>query len=192
MRALRVVFGVMVASLAACGPANFPDTPAVVAAQAKWCEALAKVNRAEKNWEHMSACKAAVPTGSAAYIRGMAKCFPEHKAAGGDKSTDIGQLVAECRDDVLLRMPMDETVAREGIAARCDRAARCEKANVAECIATANKLEQSQRATLYGIYNGAAFSKIADCLRSSSCGEDENVAQSQCYKAAEDKLLWFP
>jgi hypothetical protein len=177
---------------AACGPANYPDTPAVVAAQAKWCEALAKMSGHETGWEPMSACKAATPAASAAFIRGMTKCLPEQKAAGGDKSVDMGLLVASCRDDVLLHMPIDEAVAKPGIEARCDRATRCEKAVTEECLATAGKLEASQRATLYGIYNGAAFEKIGSCLRSTTCTDDENKAQSDCYKPLDDKLLWFP
>jgi hypothetical protein len=192
MRASNVSFGVLVIAAAACGPASFPDTPAVVAAQAKWCEALAKMQGSDAKWEHMSACKGAVPTGSAAYVRGMTRCLPEHKAAGGDKSVDFGLLVAECRDDVLLKLQIDESVARVGIEARCDRATRCEKAVTADCLATAKHLEGSQRATLYGIYNGGAFDKIADCLRSSGCGDDENSAQTSCYRAAEEKLLWLP
>ena len=198
MRDLRLLLGALVLAplvcfaAAACGPANYPDQGAVAAAQASWCQALAKMTGAGASWEHMSACKDASPTGSAAYVRGMAKCFPEHKAAGGDKSMDVGILVAECRDDVLIKMSIDEAVAREGIDARCDRAARCEKANVAECVAAAKKIEGVQRATLYGIYNAAALHNIADCLRSSSCGTDEYAAQNACYKSAEDKLLYLP
>jgi hypothetical protein len=192
MRTAHLLRGMALLTIAACGPTNFPDAGAVTAAQAKWCESLAKVNGADAKWEHMSACKGASPTGSAAYIRGMAKCFPEHKAAQGDKAADAGLLVAECRDEVLLKMAIDDAVAREGIDARCDRAARCEKANVSECVTAAKQLEGVQRATLYGIYNGAAFHQIADCLRSSSCGADENVAQNSCYKQGEEKLLWFP
>jgi hypothetical protein len=192
MRAPVLLRGLLLLSIPACGPANSPDAGAVTAAQQGWCAALAKVNGGGANWEHMSACKSATVTGSAAYIRGMSKCFPEHKAAAGDKAVDVGLLVAECRDEVLLKMPIDAAVASEGIDARCDRAARCEKANVPECVAAAKQLEGVQRATLYGIYNGAAFHNIAECLRGSSCGADENVAQNACYKSADDKLLWFP
>ena len=55
-----------------------------------------------------------------------------------------------------------------------------------------SKLDPSQRATLYGIYNGAAFAKIADCLHESPCNDDENAGQAACYKAVESKLLWTP
>jgi hypothetical protein len=192
MRAPALILGGLVILAAACGPVHFPDEGALAAAQTGWCESLAKMSHAGASWEYMGACKGAAPTASAAFIRGMTRCFPEHKAAGGDKSVDNGLVVAECRDDVLLKMSIDEAVAREGIDARCARAVRCENANLDDCLAAAKKLEGAQRATLYGMYNHKALHKIADCLRSSSCGADENVAQNACYALPEEKLLWFP
>jgi hypothetical protein len=192
MRDLRVLLGVLVVSAAACGPSSFPDTDAVVAAQGAWCQALGKASGAGASWESMGACKSAMPAGSASYVRAMAKCFPAHKEAKGDKSGDLGLLVAECRDEVLIKMTIDEAVAQEAIGARCERAARCEKTEVPECLAAAKKVDPTQRATLYGMYNGAALHKISDCLRSSGCREDEYAAQQACYKTVEDKVVWFP
>jgi len=175
---------------AACGPASFPDQSAVAAAQASYCQALAKVNGAGDGWEHMGACKGATPTASASYLRAMAKCLPSR--AGGDKSRDLGIIVAECRDEALIKLTIDEANARDATEARCERAERCEKVTRADCLATAKKADISQRATLYGTYNGAALYKISDCLKSASCGADEYATQTACYKPAEDKLLWYP
>jgi hypothetical protein len=195
MREPRLVV-TMVAALvvpaAACGPASFPDGDAVAAAQASYCQALAKVNDAGDSWEHMGACKGATVAGSAGYLRGMAKCLPGRKDAAGDKARDLGIMIAECRDEVLYKLTTDEANAQAAMEARCDRAARCEKASVPECLAQAKKADPAQRATFYGLYNGRAIAKISDCLRSSACGSDEYAAQNACYKPAEDKVLWFP
>jgi len=180
----------LVTLAAACGPASFPDQSAVSAAQASYCQALAKMSGAGDHWEHMGACKGASPAGSAGYLRGMAKCLPAHKEAAPDR--DMGMLVGECRDEVLFKLNVDETNAKDGMEARCERAARCEKASIPDCLAQAKKADSSQRATFYGLYNGAALYKISDCLKSTSCGADEYAAQQACYKQAEDKLLWFP
>jgi hypothetical protein len=192
MRASALVLGGLVTLAPGCNPAHYPDEGALRGAEAGWCDALAKLAHAGASWDSMSACKAAAPAASAGFIRGMTKCFPEHKASGGDKSVDNGLLVAECRDEVLLKMSIDESVAREGVDARCARAVRCENANLDDCLAAAKKIEGVQRATLYGMYNAAALHRIAECLRSSACGADENAAQSACYALAEEKLIWFP
>ena len=192
MRAPRLLLGVLVASATACGPASFPDTDAVSAAQASYCQALAKMNGAGAGWDQMGACKGGRPTASAAYLRGMAKCLPSRKEAAGDKTRDMGLMVAECRDEVLFKLTVDETNAQPAMEARCERAARCEKSAIPECLVQAKKAEASQRATFYGIYNAAALYKVSDCLKSSACGADEYAAQGACYKLVEDKLLWFP
>jgi hypothetical protein len=190
MRDPRLFFVAVLAFGAACGPASFPDGDAVSAAQTSYCQALAKMSGAGDGWEHMGACKGASPTGSAGYIRGMAKCLPAHKEASPDR--DMGLLVGECRDEVLFKLNIDEDNARSGMEARCERAARCEKATVPECLVQAKKADSTQRATFYGMYNGAALYKVSDCLKSTSCGSDEYGAQMACYKQAEEKLLWFP
>jgi hypothetical protein len=195
MRDLRPFPGAVILAAAVacgCGPTSFPDTDAVAAAQGAWCQALAKANGAGAGWEHLGACKGATPTGSASYLRGMTTCFPAHKEAKGENRGDVGLLVAECRDEVLIKMTIDEAVAAEAVAARCERAGRCEKTEMAECLASAKKVDPTQRATLYGIYNGKALHQISDCLKSSSCREDEYAAQQACYKSVEDKLVWLP
>jgi hypothetical protein len=188
MRDLRPLLGALVLASAACGPANFPDKGAVAAAHDGWCQALAKAYGGAA-WEPLGACKSATPTASAAYLRGMAKCFPARKA-GSDK--DAGILIAECKDEVMSKLTIDEATVKEAVDARCERAARCEQANVPECIAAAKKVDPFQRATLYGLYNAAAIHTISECLRGSSCGSDENSAQEACYKTPVDKLVWTP
>ncbi len=193
MRDLRPLLGALVVAATACSPASYPDQPAVAAAQATWCQALAKVLGGGSAWEPLAACKAATPTGSAAYVRGMAKCFPARReAAGGDKAPDFGILIAECRDEVSAKITIDEAVVKEAVDARCERAARCEQASVPECVAAAKKVDPYQRATLYGLYNAAAIHKISECLRGSSCATDEYATQDACYKTPVDKLVWTP
>ena len=189
MRDLRPLLGALVVALAACGPANYPDQPAVVAAQGSWCQALAKAYGGGAAWEPLGACKSATPTASAAYLRGMAKCFPARKE-GSDK--DAGILIAECKDEVVGKLTIDEAAVKEAIDARCERAARCEQASIPECITAAKKVDPFQRAQLYGLYNAAAIHKISECLRSSACGAEEYATQEACYKTPVDKLFWTP
>jgi len=187
------VLVVTVATLgAACGPASYGDRAAVDSAQKAWCDTLAKMNGAPGTWEHLAACKAAYPTASAAYLRGMTKCYPARKEAYGDKPTDSGHLVAECNDEVTVKMNIDDASFLEAIDARCERASRCEKVAIPECVAAVKKLDSSQRALFYGVYNGAALHTVSECLKGSSCGADEDAGRAACYKPVEGKLLWFP
>ena len=193
MRILRAPLLILGVGAAACGgPASYPDGNAVVAAQAGWCNALAKLSGAGDGWESMAACKAALPASSAGYLRAMTKCFPDRRRAAGDSGPDNWAVAGECRDEVLVRMRIDESTAKEYLDAHCDRAARCEKVSGPDCVAALQKLEGAQRAQIYGVYNGAALHTIASCIRSTSCGTDEDAARDQCYKPLADKLLWFP
>jgi hypothetical protein len=140
----------------------------------------------------MAACKAATPTSSAGYLRAMAKCFPDRRRAAGENGPDNWHVAGECRDEVLVRMKIDDAAAQEYLEAHCERAARCEKVAAADCKAALGKLEGAQRAQIYGVYNGAALHTIADCIRSTSCATDEDAARDACYKPLADKLLWFP
>jgi hypothetical protein len=185
-----VALAALVALAASCAPANFPDTPNVAAAQATYCQALAKMSGAGDKWEHLGACKSATMSASPGYLKGMAKCLPARKEASPDK--DTGLLVGECRDEVFYKLTVDEAIAQPAMEARCERAARCEKSSVPECLAAAKKADATQRSQFYGQYNGAALWKISDCLKSSSCGADEYAAQQECYKRADEKQLWFP
>ncbi|MFT3772543.1 MAG: hypothetical protein QM820_44685 [Minicystis sp.] len=192
MSDLRPCLGAIVLALVSCTPAGYADRGAVESAQKSWCDALAKANGAPGNWEHLAACKAAYPTASAPYLRQMSKCFPERKASYGDKPTDTGHLVAECNDEVTAKMNVDDSAFLEAIDARCERANRCEKVAIPECVGAVKKLESSQRALLYGVYNATALHTIASCLKSSACDADEDSARAACYKQVEGKLLWFP
>jgi hypothetical protein len=192
MRDVRLLTIPVVLAAAACGPASAPDQPAVAAAQASWCQALAKMNGAGASWDKMGECKGASVTASPAYLRGMAKCFPHSKEMLGDKAPDNTQLLAECRDKVMVDLRVDDAAAQEAIDAHCERANRCEKAAIPECVAAVKRLESSQRAMYYGIYNGRGLHEIASCLKSSACGADEDQAREACYKPISEKLLWFP
>jgi hypothetical protein len=180
--------------LAACGGpgAGYPDGSQVVAAQAEWCQALAKRSGAPDTWEHMSACKAAYPAASAAYLKGMVKCFTARLEAMGDKAPEASQIIAECNDEAIVSMPPDDAAGREVIEARCQRALRCEKVPVAECEAAVTKLEASQRALFTTTYNAKAQHTIAGCLSSRGCEDNEETARDACYKPQSDKLVWLP
>lgn len=192
---LRPILGApaLALALASCGGlAGYPDRSAVESAQNAWCDSLAKSSGAPGTWEHLAACKAATPSASAPYLRGMTKCFAARKASYGDKAPDTGHIVAECNDEVTIKMDIDDKLFQEAIDGRCERAARCEKVPMPECVAAVKKLESSQRAMFYGMYNGAALHTLSDCLKSSACGADEDAGRALCYKPIEAKLLWFP
>lgn len=187
----RIALGAVALTLA-CTPAAYADRSAVESAQKGWCDSLAKLNGAPGTWEHLAACKAAYPTSSAPYLRAMTKCFAQRKEAGGAKSADAGHIVAECNDEVSIKMNVDDAAFGEAIDGRCERAQRCEKVPIPECVAAVKKLDSSQRALLYGQYNTTALHSVADCMKSSACGADEDASRAACYKPVEGKLLWFP
>ncbi len=178
--------------LFACGSplANYPDASGVRAAQEEWCKSLA--GSAGASWEHMSACKGAYPAASGAYLKGMGKCFSERREALGDEAPDNTQLLSDCNDEVTVAIRHDEAAAKELVDARCQRAERCEKVPRAECKAAFTRLETAQQVMLSTRYNQGALHKIADCLVSSSCEEDEDAARDACYAPLSEKLLWFP
>lgn len=193
------VFSLVLTAIGACGgaPANYPDSSGVVAAQASWCQALAKIQGAGDSWEHMSSCKGAYPTASAAFLKGMTTCYQERIEAAGDSAPDSGQIMSDCTEEVVVKMPADEAGGAEIIEARCKRAERCEQpplnVPVPECKAAVAKLESSQRALFTTRFNAAALHEISECLSSKSCSSDnEDAAIESCYKPAEEELLWFP
>jgi hypothetical protein len=194
MRDPRLLLGVSVSILVSCsgGGAGYPDKGGVVAAQAGWCDSLAKLNGAGAKWEHLGACKGAYPAASAPYLKLMSKCFTTRREAAGEKAPDATTTVAECNDEVAVKMPMSDSPSAEAIDARCERASRCEKVPIPECVAAVKKLDTAQRSMLFGIYNQSALHDISDCLKSSSCGADEDAAREACYKKQSEKLLWFP
>lgn len=171
---------------------SFPGKPDVQKAQAEWCSSLAKQSGGGGSWEHTAACKAAVPTASAAYLRGMTKCFTTRLEQAGDQAPDHSQIVVDCNDEVVVGLPADDGSGNEVIAARCERMLKCEKVPVAECKTAVEKLESSQRAMFTTTYNAAALHEISECLASTGCTDDEEKARDACYKPAADKLLWFP
>jgi hypothetical protein len=188
---------VLVASVGACGGGvagggNYPGKSDVIAAHGAWCDSLAKYLGGGKEWPHLAECKSGSTSASAAYLRGMSRCFGPRIESLGDQAPDNQQVVSECNDQVTTAMPVDENVGREVLAARCDRMKKCEKVEIADCKTGVDKLESAQKALLTTIYNAPALHEIADCLSSSSCTEDEEKARDACYKPLADKLLWFP
>lgn len=190
-----VMAGVAAGAVAACGgpPAGYPDTTGVVAAQAEWCKAMAKAQGAGDGWDQMSSCKSFYPTASAAFLKLMAKCYSDRREAAGSNAMDVGQISAECGDEVVVKMTPDDASAEELITARCGWQERCVKAVAAECKANFTKLEVSQRVMLTTKYNRAAMHKVAGCLDSASCSaESEEAVFDGCYKLVEGDLFWSP
>lgn len=184
----------MLGLLSACParPTNFPDRGPVAAAQAEWCAALARLHRAGNSWEHMSACKAAYPTSSPAYLRAMTKCFSRRMEAAAESSPDRDQIILECNDEVAVTLNPDEPSAKPIIEARCARMLRCENVPIAVCKEAFNKLESAQRVMFTTIYNDGGRYEIIDCLDNASCTDNEEAGRQACYKPTSDELLWFP
>ena len=193
---LAVIAAALVSALgaAACsgGPANFPDKNGVVAAEASWCDTLAKMRKEPGEWGRLADCKAAYPTASGPFLKGMAKCFFERVQRDGENAPDNTIIVEECNAEAVAFMTGDEAAGAEVIDARCKRMERCEKVAVPECKTAIEKLESGTRAEITTKYNGAALHDVADCLGSASCTDDEDSARAACYKSAAEKLLWFP
>lgn len=184
----------MLGSLTACSerPTSFPDRDGVIAAQAEWCAALAKLQRAGASWEHLNACKAAYPTSSPTYLRAMTSCFSRRMEAATESSPDRSQIILECNDEVAVKINPDEPTAKQVLDSRCARMARCEKIPVADCKTAFSKLEAAQRVMFTTIYNGAGRYEIIDCLDNASCTDNEEAGRQACYKPTSDALLWFP
>ncbi|WP_437669663.1 hypothetical protein [Sorangium sp. So ce131] len=173
-------------------PTNFPDRDGVIAAQAEWCAALAKLQRAGKSWEHMNACKAAFPTASPTYLRAMTSCFSRRMEAATESSPDRSQIILECNDEVAVNINPDDPVAKPVVEARCARMLRCENVPVATCKSAFSKLESAQRAMFTTIYNASGRYEIVDCLETASCTDNEEAGRQACYQPTSDALLWFP
>ncbi|MFO0589724.1 MAG: hypothetical protein U0441_19450 [Polyangiaceae bacterium] len=180
--------------VAACSgaPAKYPDGGGVTAAQAGWCDMLAKIRKEPGEWGRLGECKAAFPTASAPYLKGMTKCFFERVQRDGDNAPDNSTIVDECSAEAVAFMTADEASGDELIEERCKRMERCEKVAIPECKAAITKLDAGTRAEITTKYNRAALHDIADCLSSASCTDDEDSARAACYKPAGEKMLWFP
>lgn len=191
---LAALAAVLPISVAACGGggAGYPDRDAVVSAQAAWCTALGKLEGSGEKWSGMSTCKSAYPTASAAFLRGLTKCYVARREAARDTAPDNTQILADCTDDVTVNMPSDTSAGKEALDARCVRMLRCEKVAVPECKAAIDKLEAATRVLISTRFNGAALHQVAECLASSSCSANEDEPREACYKPVAEKLLWFP
>lgn len=183
---------VAAAACSSTGSANYPDRKGVVAAQGAWCDMLDKLHKEPGAWTHAAECKAAFPTASGPFLKGMAKCFFDRVQRDGDSAPDNSQIVEECDAEAVAFMVGDESSGAELVEARCKRMERCEKVNVAECKSAIDKLDAGTRAQITTKYNGSALHQVAECLGSASCTDDEDAARSACYKPVSDKLLWFP
>ncbi len=178
------------------GPgAGYPDKPNVESAQNTWCETLAKVHGGEGGFDRLSDCKDEYPTASAGFLKLMSKCYADRIQAMGDNAPDSQALVDDCTDEIAVKLAFDAASSQELMDARCNRNKRCQKSEepLDQCKANFMKLESSQRVFLISRFNAAAQHKIADCLGSSSCNEEnDDTAVEACYQPMIDKLVWFP
>jgi len=158
----------------------------------KLVKALGKLDGAGEKWSGMGDCKSAYPTASAAFLRGITKCYVARREAAGETAPDNTQILADCTDDVTVNMPSDTSAGQEALAARCDRMLRCEKVALPECKAAIDKLEAATRVLISTRFNGAALHEVAGCLASASCAANEDEPREACYKPVAEKLLWFP
>lgn len=194
MATCLVVAASMFGSLSACSgrPTSFPDRDGVVAAQSDWCAALAKLQRAGSSWEHLASCKAAYPTSSPEYLRGMTKCFTRRMEVAGDDAPDRSLVITECNEEVAAALKADDPAVKPVIDARCSRMNRCENIAVATCKSGFSKLEAAQRVMFTSAFNALGRYEITDCLESASCTDDEDAGREACYKPVAQELLWFP
>lgn len=192
LRSIRLAFAAVClvpALVLGCsgGGASYADRSGVEAAEAEWCKAVTKIRGGD-----LAACKSTYPSASGAYLRGMTKCYPKRIADAGDKAPDDTMIISDCNEEVFVAMTSDDAQYGEIIGAYCGRKAKCEKAVVAECKDGIAKMMSAERAKLTSQYNAAALHRIADCLDSTSCSDDEDKTVEGCYKAEASKLLWFP
>ena len=154
--------------------------------------ALAKVQRAGSSWEHLAKCKAAYPTSSAEYLRGMTKCFSRRMEVTGDETPERSQVITECNEEIGATLNAEDPAAKALVDARCSRMNRCENVAQATCKSTFAHLETTQRMMLSGVFNALGRFEISDCLESASCTDDEEAGREACYKPVAQELLWFP
>ena len=180
----------------ACAGANYPDRPDVAKAQEGWCQALAKSAGSDASWDRMSDCRGASMAASPGFIAGMTKCFSEqHEAAASandPSADDRSQIIANCRDKVLIELPASSPGMDELIDEKCKRAVRCEK-NIEfdACKKTMLSLEPAQLAMFTTVYNGGALHEVSRCL-SGGCESNEEDALSKCYEEVNERLIWLP
>lgn len=193
MRAPSMLFLVVLASCGGAGSStSFPDRPALVTAQAEWCNTLAKLEAKGGTWEPLADCKKALPTSSPAYLKAMTSCYEARVEAAGEGGIDRGALMAECNDEASLKLDAASAMQSDVIAARCERMEKCEKVAPTDCKAGIEGLETAQKAMLTSTYNPPALGEVADCLRSKGCSDDEEKVRDACYEKVSQKLVWFP
>lgn len=178
---------------AACKPAlpsSYPDTPRVAAAQKKWCAMLAGVLGDRFDWR--PECEAATPTGSAAFITAMARCYQRQLAELRQGAPDSGALVAMCSDEILAAAEPGQVSHGAVIEARCARMQRCQQIEPATCRTAFEQLDGMQRATFTSMYNLRAQALVARCLDETPCSEDEDRAHADCYDGVFKGRVWLP
>lgn len=153
---------------------------------------LARVAGHEKDWDQLATCKAATPTGSAAFVKLATKCYENRVASYGDNAPDTRLMADECKDEVVYQLPEDNGRSRFVLEARCDRMTRCEKVAKAECLAALDQLDPSQLAVFTKMYNQTSLAEVKTCLDSGDCTDNEEAQRTACYEPLTSRLLWFP
>ncbi len=179
---------------AACSgaAARRTDTPIVKAGLGAWCDTLARVRGESASWDRLAECKSADTASSGAYLELMGRCYERELTRLGKDAPDSQKVLADCSSEVVpsiqLRPGSDSVV----VAARCERAERCEKVTKADCLSGIESMSTFSRAAFSAAYNEGALDEIAACLRGSACGDDEDKARARCYDELSPRMLWFP
>ena len=178
----------------ACGgvgaPSSFPDNDKVVVAQQKWCETLARLHG--DDWASDQSCAAAVPTGSAPFIKMMSDCYVEQVEEIAEHSVGTEALRRACTDMVLESADPGDVSETAVISARCQRMQRCEEVPTQRCLESFQQLTTTQRSGLTAMYNLRAQRIVAQCLDDMPCGGNEDKVHADCYDAVFSDRVWVP
>jgi hypothetical protein len=182
-----------IAAALACSPsapADFADHDQVVAAQAKWCDALGRLTG--DGWTQGAACKAASPSGSAEFIALMVECYNKQVDELGEHDAGTAALRRQCTDIVLERWDTGDATDTAVVQARCERMERCQNTSKADCLKSFLRLSATQRNALSSMYNEQAQHQVTTCLDEPECTTNEDGLQSRCYDEVFNTRVWVP
>jgi hypothetical protein len=121
----------------------------------------------------------------------MAECYQQRMKELGDAAPDMGAVVGECTQDILVTAEPGNVAASPVVKARCARSQRCDGVDPSECATAFNKLEGNQKAVFTSLYNIRAQTKIAACIDDLACGGEPEL-ENGCFDEAYDLRVWMP
>lgn len=172
-------------------PADFADNDQIVAAQKKWCDALAKLHG--DGWTQSATCEGASPTGSPEFLAQMVDCYNKQVAELGEHDADTAALHRQCTDIVLERWDSGDLSGSDIIQARCARIERCQNTTKDDCLNRFKRLSATQRNALAAMYNERAQHHVIACLEEEpECTTNEDGLHSRCYDEVWKDRVWVP